>query len=178
MWTTDRVLGAGVVLAAVIGGGLFAAPAASAVAMCEAPPGAPAEVVQIERGEACSATSDGPSGAWSRGEQGVGFADARAGAFVGAAGFGGGVGAGESNAGRLLAVGVGPQALALGVLEAPGTAFVAAGPRSQAYVGDADDPVLCEGEVAAALNVETGAGCLTFGDLRFMTPTAQAPLVP
>lgn len=175
VWRADRILGAGFVLAASIGAALLTAPAASAVSMCEVRPGTAAEVVQIGSNEACGATADGTSWSWSRGEGGVGFADSRGGANVAAVGADGGVGAGESTNGRLLAVGIGAQALALGVLESPGTAIVAAGPRSQAYVGDAGDPVLCEGELAAALNIESGTGCLVFGEFRFTTPTAHSP---
>ncbi len=133
-WASGRVLGVGAAFAAAIGVGFLLPQTASAATTCTAPPGAPAEVVQIDGDEACGASTDGTAEAWSYGERGVGFADARSAAQVVAAGFDGGVGAGESTSGRLFAIGVGAQALALGVLESPGTAVVAAGPQSQAYV--------------------------------------------
>ncbi|UYP18634.1 hypothetical protein OED52_18645 [Rhodococcus sp. Z13] len=171
------MFGAGVVLVAAVGAGLLVPQAASAATTCAAPPGTAAEVAQVEGDQACGATSDGTAGAWSHGDRGVGFADGRGPALVAAAGLDGGVGAAESTAGRLLAVGAGFQALALGVLDLPGTAFVLAGPNSQAYIGDADDPVLCEGELAAAFNLEALRGCLAVGAFRFVTPGAEPPAV-
>ena len=174
-WTSGRVLGAGAAVVVAIGAGFLVPQSASAATTCTAPPGAPVELVQIEGGDACGASTDGTAGAWSYGDRGVGFADARADARVGAAGFAGGVGAGESTSGRLLAVGVGAQALALGVLDGPGTALVVAGPESQAFIGDIDDPVLCEGAAAAAVDLEAIRGCVVFGDFRYVTPGAQTP---
>ena len=174
-WASGRVLGVGAAFAAAIGVGFLLPQTASAATTCTAPPGAPAEIVQIDGDEACGASTDGTAEAWSYGERGVGFADARSAAQVVAAGFDGGVGAGESTSGRLFAIGVGAQALALGVLESPGTAVVAAGPQSQAYVGDADDPVLCEGTAAAAFDLEAVRGCVVLGDFRYFTPGAQTP---
>ncbi|WP_241383995.1 DUF6764 family protein [Rhodococcus sp. CH91] len=174
-WTSDRILGAGVALAAAVGAGFLVPQSASAATTCSAPPGAAAEVVQVGDEEACGATTDGTAEAWGYGERGVGFADGRAGALVGAAGLDGGVGAAESTSGRLFALGVGAQALALGVLEGPGTAFVVAGPQSQAFVGDADDPVLCQGSGAAAFDLETVRGCIVVGDFRYVTLGAQTP---
>lgn len=178
-WMSGRLFGAGVIVSAAVGAGFVAPGSALAATTCAAPPGAVADVVQVEAVEACGATSDGTGGAWSHGDAGVGFAQAEAGATVGAAGFGGGVGAGESRAGRLLVVGYGFQSLALGVLDLPGTALVLTGPQSQAFIGDADDPVLCEGDLAAAVNIDTGRGCIVIGDFRYMTPSPDiAPAGP
>ncbi|MEU5841664.1 DUF6764 family protein [Rhodococcus sp. NPDC047139] len=172
---SGRVLGVGMAFAAAIGAGFLVPESAFAATTCSAPPGSPVDLVQIEGDDACGASTDGTAGAWSYGERGVGFADARLGAQVGAAGFDGGVGAGESTSGRLLAVGLGSGALALGVLEQPGTALVVAGPESQAFVGDADDPVLCEGSVAGAFDLEAVRGCVVLGDFSYVTPGAQTP---
>lgn len=171
-WMSGRLVGAGVIGAAVVGAGLLVPGSALAATTCAATPGGPAEVTRVDGPAACGATTDGTGGAWSLGEPGVGFAEAGAGATVGAAGFAGGVGAGESRGGRLLAVGYGVESLALGLLDEPGTALVVTGPRSQAFVGDADDPVLCEGELAATINFATGSGCVVAGAFRYVTPTA------
>jgi hypothetical protein len=173
VWMTKisgRVIGAGVVLTAAIGSALGVAAPAHAATTCTAPPGAAESIVQIQGAEACGATTDTTGGAWSHGNGGVGFAEATEGSTVVAAGAAGGVGAGESRAGQLAAFGFGAEALALGVLDNPGAAVVAAGPQSQAYVGDIDDPVLCEGELATAVNLTTGRGCVVFGTFRYVSP--------
>lgn len=165
---SGRVSAVGALMAAALGGALLtAAPAHSLT--CSAPPGAPAESVEILGSEACGATTEGPGGAWSYGSGGVGFADSRGDSRVGAAGLDGGVGAAESAGGLLAAIGVGAGSLALGVLDQPGVAFVVTGPGSQAFIGDATDPVLCEGETALAANVTTGQGCVVYGSFRYTT---------
>lgn len=169
-WMSGRLFGVGVIGAALVGAGLIVPGSASAATTCAAPPGAPAEVTRVDGLEACGSTTDGTGGAWSLGASGVGFADAGTGATVGAAGFAGGVGAGESRAGQLLAVGFGADSLALGMLDEPGIALIFSGPGSQAFVGDAGDPVLCEGSLAAAVNLTTGSGCVLAGEFRFVTP--------
>lgn len=169
-WLSGRLFGAGVIGAAVVGAGLIVPGSALAATTCAAPPGAPAELSRVQGTEACGSTTDGTGGAWSLGAAGVGFADAVDGAMVGAAGFDGGVGAGESRAGRLLAVGYGADSLALGMLDEPGIAVIVTGPASQAFVGDADDPVLCEGNLAAAFNLTAASGCVLAGAFRYVTP--------
>lgn len=163
-----RVSAVGAVLAAALGGALLAAAPAHSLT-CSAPPGAPAESVEVVGTEACGATTEGPGGAWSYGSGGVGFADARGDSRVGAVGLDGGVGAAEGAGGLLAAVGVGAGSLALGVLDQPGVALVATGPESQAFIGDAADPVLCEGETALAANLTTGQGCVVYGSFRYST---------
>lgn len=137
---------------------------------CTAQPGAPAENTEIDGAQACGAATDGSGAAYGYSAGGVGFADARENATVGAAGVDGGVGAAEGHGALLGAFGAGPEALALGVLDEPGVALVAAGPRSQAFIGDGADPVLCEGDLALAVNASTGRGCVAVGELRFVTP--------
>ncbi|WP_330132097.1 DUF6764 family protein [Rhodococcus artemisiae] len=165
---SGRVSAVGMTLAAAIGGALLAAAPAQSLT-CSAPPGAPTESVEILGTEACGANTEGPGGAWSHGGGGVGFADSRGDSRVGAVGLDGGVGAAESAGGLLAAVGVGAESLALGVLDQPGTALVATGPRSQAFIGDATDPVLCVGEMALAANLTTGQGCVVYGSFRYAT---------
>ncbi len=86
-----------------------------------------------------------------------------------AVGLDGGVGAAESAGGLLAAVGVGADSLALGVLAQPGAALVATGPGSQAFIGDATDPVLCVGGMALAVNFTTGQGCVMYGTFGYTT---------
>ncbi|MEE2030984.1 hypothetical protein Q8814_02445 [Rhodococcus sp. CC-R104] len=169
---SGRVLGAGVVFVAAAGSALGVAGSAHAATTCSAPPGAEASIVQIQGSEGCGANTDTTGAAWSHGSGGVGFADAKDGSTVVAAGADGGVGAGESRGGQLAAVGFGAEALALGVLDNPATAVVVAGPQSQAYVGDVDDPILCEGDMASAVNFTTGRGCAVFGSWRYVSPAS------
>ncbi|AKE91666.1 MULTISPECIES: DUF6764 family protein [Rhodococcus] len=164
-----RVLGGGAVVAAAVGAALVAAPSAQAVT-CAAPPGSAASVTQLDGRTACGAVADAPSGAWAHGDGGVGFADARTGARVLAAGLSGGAGAGEARGGSLATLGFGEDALALGIVEEPATAVVVAGPQSQAFIGDLRDPVLCEGSAATAVNLTTGRGCVVLGTFRYVTP--------
>lgn len=161
----------GAVAAAVAGtAGSFAGAPAAQAASCEAPPGSAVSIVEIDGATGCGATTDTTGGAWGFSDGGVGFADASDGALVLGAGLSGGVGAGESHAGQLAAVGFGADALALGVLDEPGAAFVLAGPQSQAYVGDGADPMLCEGSASAAVNFATGRACVVAGTFRYATP--------
>ncbi len=72
-------------------------------------------------------------------------------------------------------MGYGSDSLALGMLDGPGIAVIVSGPASQAFVGDADDPVLCEGDLAAAVNLTTGIGCALAGEFRYVTPPPLCP---
>ncbi|KOS56392.1 DUF6764 family protein [Rhodococcus rhodochrous] len=164
-----RVLGGGAVVVAGVAAALVAAPSAQAVT-CAAPPGTATSVTQLDGRTACGAVADAPSGAWSYGDGGVGFADARTGARVLAAGLSGGAGAGEAAGGPLAAIGFGENALALGIVEEPAAALVLAGPQSQAFIGDLRDPVLCEGSAATAVNLTTGRGCVVLGTFRYVAP--------
>jgi len=137
---------------------------------CEARPGAAAETTRVDGLQACGAVTDGAGTAYGYSDGGVGFADAHGDSTVGAVGLGGGVGAAEGHGALLGAFGTGADALALGVLDEPGVALVAAGPHSQAFVGDGADPILCQGDMALAVNVTNGRGCLSFGEFRFATP--------
>lgn len=168
MKMSGRLSVVGAALAAALGGALLAAAPAQSLT-CSAPPGAPTESSAVLGTDACGANTEGPGGAWSYGGGGVGFADSRGDSRVGAVGLDGGVGAAESAGGLLAAVGVGAESLALGVLDQPGTAVVATGPGSQAFIGDATDPVLCVGEMALAANLTTGQGCFVYGSLRYTT---------
>lgn len=165
-----RILGGAVaVVAAALAGPVLSTVPAHALT-CAAPPGAPASVVDIDGTSGCGANADATSGAWGYSDGGVGFADAEDGALVVGGGIAGGAGAAESRGGQVVALGFGAGALALGVLDDPGTAVVLAGPQSQAYVGDHADPMLCEGTASAAVNFATSRACMAYGTFRYATP--------
>ncbi|TQM29632.1 DUF6764 family protein [Nocardia bhagyanarayanae] len=147
-------------------GSSFALPAlASATAVhCGSERGA--DVTVIDGRTACRAATDPDGQARSAGFDGVGYARATAGATAFGIGGAGGIGASEGAGGIPVALGFGPDALALTSIVDPDAAdgrtlaVSIAFEGSHAQVSSEERTVVCLGSAAFAWNAATGASCL------------------
>ncbi|MET7770429.1 DUF6764 family protein [Nocardia sp. NPDC005366] len=132
------------------------------------------DVTRIDGRTACRAASDTLGRAHAAGFDGVGYANATSGAFALGVGAAGGVGASEGAGGVPVAIGLGPDAIALTSLAdiegRPPAAFgvSVAMDGSRAQVSSTENTVVCLGSSALAWNGATGASCLAtpFGVVR------------
>ncbi|MBF6270880.1 hypothetical protein IU436_11755 [Nocardia farcinica] len=166
---------------AAVGGSLMIPGVASATSVhCTAEGGA--DITVIEGSTGCRAASDAAGHARSAGYDGVGYARASQGAAALGVGAAGGVGASEGTGGIPIAVGVGPDAMALSMIAAdpaagPAMAVAIAFQGSRAEVGGTPDgSVVCLGSGAIAWNMQSGATCLTtpFGSWKPTLPVTAA----
>lgn len=124
------------------------------------------EMIVIDGANGCRATTYANGNARSLAFDGIGYAMAADGANAYGIGLAGGLGASEGVGGTPIAIGAGPDAVALTSLISQdgqaSTAFavsVALG-GSRAQVLSADGPVICLGVAAFAWNSETGESCV------------------
>ncbi|WP_431953738.1 DUF6764 family protein [Nocardia lijiangensis] len=144
----------------------FALPAlASATdAQCRSEHGADITVIDGHTG--CRAASDTLGQAHSAGFDGVGYARATSGATTLGVGAAGGIGASEGAGGIPVAIGFGPDALALTSITDPDVedgrtiAVSIAFEGSRAQVSSEEGTVVCLGSAAFAWNAATGRSCL------------------
>lgn len=124
------------------------------------------DVTVIDGRAGCRAATDSDGQARSAGFDGVGYARATAGAMALGIGAAGGIGASEGAGGIPVALGFGPDALALTSITDPdaadGTtiAISIAFEGSRAQVSSEERTVVCLGSAAFAWNAATGASCL------------------
>ncbi|MBY8858870.1 hypothetical protein K7711_20525 [Nocardia sp. CA2R105] len=110
---------------------------------------------------ACRATAGDSGHARAAGYDGIGFAQADAGAIALGLGVSGGIGASEGSEGMPIAIGVGPQAYAFTSLHdatGPGVSFAMNG--SLAQVISDNHSVTCLGSAALAWDSRSGTSCL------------------
>ncbi|MEV0294258.1 DUF6764 family protein [Nocardia sp. NPDC050710] len=137
-----------------------------------------ADVTIVDGRTACRAASDENGQSRAAGLDGVGYANATLGAIAFGIGAAGGVGASEGAGGIPIAIGLGPDAIALtsvadGAGGTPATFGVSvAMDGSRAEVSSVENTVVCLGSAAFAWNAATGASCLAtpFGVLRQIQP--------
>ncbi|MET9286188.1 DUF6764 family protein [Nocardia beijingensis] len=172
--------------AAAVGTAFVVPTAASATSLsCAAERGVDATVVDGATG--CRAASDHRGQARSDGIDGVGYARATLGATALGVGVAGGIGASEGAGGMPIALGVGPDAVALSRVvddhlrdgPAVGVAIAFGGSRSEVG-GTPDGAVVCLGSGAFAWNMQSGASCLAtpFGMWRSPVSLPQPPDQP
>ncbi|MCP2318638.1 hypothetical protein APR12_003993 [Nocardia amikacinitolerans] len=124
------------------------------------------DVTVIDGRAGCRATADPEGQARSAGFDGVGYARATAGATALGVGAAGGIGAAEGAGGIPVALGFGPDALALTSITDPDAAdgrtiaVSIAFEGSRAQVSSEERTVVCLGSAAFAWNAATGASCL------------------
>ncbi|WP_433660682.1 DUF6764 family protein [Nocardia sp. CA-128927] len=142
------------------------------------------DITVIDGRTACRAATDPVGRAKSLGIDGVGYANATAGAMAVGVGMAGGVGASEGAGGMPIAIGVGQDAIALSSIDSnevsrsPGVPIVAlsvALDGSRAGAQTADRTVVCLGGGAFAWNSRTGDTCLSTPFGRWQTPVHQLP---
>ncbi|MGV9615010.1 DUF6764 family protein [Nocardia xishanensis] len=125
-----------------------------------------ADITVIDGRTGCRATAETLGQARSAGFDGVGYARATSGATALGIGAAGGVGASEGAGGIPVAIGVGPDAIALTSIEGsdPGDgrtiALSIAFEGSRAQVSTEEGTVVCLGSAAFAWNAATGVSCL------------------
>ncbi|TLF78617.1 DUF6764 family protein [Nocardia cyriacigeorgica] len=148
-------------------GACLAAPAVASAntVQCAADNGA--DVMILDGDHGCRARSSATGKARSAGVDGIGYAIASSGATAVGIGAAGGLGASEGVGGVPIAVGLGPDAVALTSLlpvgGAPSSDTVAVslaldGSRAQVLSGE--NAVVCLGVAAFAWNAGTGEACL------------------
>jgi len=119
------------------------------------------DVTVIAGSTACRAAVTDSGHARAAGYDGIGFAQADAGAIALGLGVSGGIGASEGSAGIPVAIGLGPQAYAFTSLrDATGPGVSVAVNGSLAQVISANHTVTCLGSAALAWDSHTGAACL------------------
>ncbi|WP_431971423.1 DUF6764 family protein [Nocardia sp. bgisy134] len=157
-------------------GSSFAFPAlASATdAHCSAEYGG--DITVIDGRSGCRAATDTLGEARSAGFDGVGYARATSGATALGIGAAGGIGASEGAGGIPVALGFGPDALALTSITDPDPgdgrtiALSIAFEGSRAQVSTEEGTVVCLGAAALAWNMATGASCLATPFGRWSSP--------
>lgn len=168
----STVRGAGLafgIATATMGALLIAPSTASAQPVtCVQPPGG--ETVVLDGKTACGARSDRSSAAAALGNAGVGFAQAAASGAALGIGHAGGTGAAEATRGLVAAFALGPQSVAIGVVDQPGLSFALSGPNGRSLVGGDSGRILCEGGLSAAANIAAGQACFSNGDVSWYTP--------
>ncbi|WP_040800258.1 DUF6764 family protein [Nocardia higoensis] len=137
-----------------------------------------ADVTRIDGETGCRAAADADGRAQATGFDGVGYAYAATGANALGIGAAGGVGASEGFGGIPIAIGVGPDAMALSSVADPTpedgrqVAVAVAFGGSRAEVGGtADGTVVCLGAGAFAWNATSGASCLATPVGNWAAPT-------
>ncbi|WP_280310169.1 DUF6764 family protein [Nocardia abscessus] len=158
-----KLISAIVCSTAAIGGSLvYPGVAAAADVHCRSEHGT--DVTVIDGETACRAATDSYGRAGATGIDGVGYANATLGATAIGVGAAGGVGASEGAGGMPVAVGFGPDAVALTSItddpEARTFAISIALEGSRAGVETAEQAVVCLGVAAFAWNATTGGACL------------------
>ncbi|WP_159841028.1 DUF6764 family protein [Nocardia sp. CY41] len=158
-----KLISAIVCSTAAIGGSLVVPGVASATDVhCRSEHGT--DVTVIDGETACRAATDGNGLARASGIDGVGYANATSGATAIGIGAAGGVGASEGAGGVPVAVGFGPDAVALtSTVHEPGTrtfAISVALEGSRAGVETGEQAVVCLGVAAFAWNADSGDACL------------------
>ncbi|MEV6274818.1 DUF6764 family protein [Nocardia sp. NPDC051832] len=153
------------VASAMVGGSfLLPGPAATAAGVhCASESGI--DITVVDGRTACRAVTDTIGQARAAGFDGVGYANATLGAIALGIGAAGGVGASEGVGGIPIAIGLGPDAIALTTLSGEnltgdtfGVSIAVNGSRAQ--VSTAENTVVCLGSGAFAWNSATGASCL------------------
>lgn len=140
---------------------LFAGTANAADLTCVAPPGA--DVVAVEGAAACGARIDALSTAFARALDGVAFARADSGGSAVGVAHSGGVAASETTAGRVGAVSIGQDSVAI-VSPDPGAVALALSlTRGQTFVGTVAEGVRCDAGAGIAVNLTTGQVCISDG---------------
>ncbi|MBF6328814.1 DUF6764 family protein [Nocardia transvalensis] len=137
------------------------------------------DITIVAGATACRATVADSGHARAVGFDGVGYAKATAGAMALGVGASGGIGASEGTTGVPVAIGLGPNAVALTSLDdAAGAGRVGlsvAMSGSAAQVISADRSAACLGTVALAWDSRTGATCLATPVGIWRTPPAALP---
>lgn len=142
------------------------------------------DITVIDGRTACRAATDLLGRSKSLGIDGVGYANATAGATAVGIGVRGGVGASEGAGGMPIAVGIGQDAIALSSIDgdevsaSPGVPVVAVSVAldgSRAGAQSSDHAVVCLGGGAFAWNSRTGDTCLSTPFGRWQTPVHQLP---
>ncbi|MEV5648027.1 DUF6764 family protein [Nocardia sp. NPDC052254] len=122
------------------------------------------DITIVAGNTACRAIGDESGHARSAGIDGIGYAKATTGAVALGMGASGGIGASEGIAGLPVAVGMGPDALALTSITtdpAPGRIGISfAMNGSQAQVISSQRSAVCLGSAALAWDSHTGAACV------------------
>ncbi|WP_227997758.1 DUF6764 family protein [Nocardia australiensis] len=139
------------------------------------------DITVIDGRTGCRAASDTHGRASSAGYDGIGYANATAGADAYGIGAAGGIGASEGMGGIPIAIGIGADALALTSIADTrqgdnGSRLVAvsiAFDGSRAGVETTNSAVVCLGTAAFAWNSATGATCLATPFGRWQTPTSD-----
>ncbi|MEU8895259.1 DUF6764 family protein [Nocardia sp. NPDC048505] len=153
----------GVASAAAGASFLLPGPAANAADVhCAATSGV--DVTVVDGRTACRAATDALGQAGALGFDGIGYANATLGAIALGIGAAGGIGASEGEGGVPIAIGLGPDAIALTSLSGTeigegtfGITIAVNGSRAQ--VSTAENTVVCLGAGAFAWNSATGATC-------------------
>jgi hypothetical protein len=158
-----KLISAIVCSTAAIGGSLVVpGVAAAADAHCRSDHGT--DITVIDGKTACRAATDSYGSARASGIDGVGYANATLGATAIGIGAAGGVGASEGAGGVPVAVGLGPDAVALtSTNDDPAArtfAISIALEGSRAGVETAEQSVVCLGVAAFAWNADSGDACL------------------
>lgn len=153
----------GVASAAAGASFLLPGPATAADVHCASDSGV--DITVIDGRTACRAVTDTIGQARAAGFDGVGYANATLGAVALGIGAAGGVGASEGSGGMPIAIGLGPDAIALTALSGTGPpgdtlGIAIAVNGSRAQVSSAENTVVCLGSGAFAWNSATGASCL------------------
>ncbi|WP_405178904.1 hypothetical protein OG225_33800 [Nocardia sp. NBC_01377] len=141
------------------------------------------DITRVDGRTACRAASGTEGRSHSAGFDGVGYANATSGAVAVGLGAAGGVGASEGVGGIPIAIGLGPDAIALTSLAdvegrpPAGVGLSIAMDGSRAQVSSTEDTVVCLGSSALAWNGTTGAGCLAtpLGVVRSTPPDRADP---
>ncbi|MEV0249748.1 DUF6764 family protein [Nocardia sp. NPDC050712] len=152
----------GVASAAAGASFLLPGPAAASGVQCTSDSGV--DVTLVEGRTGCRAVTDTLGQARAAGIDGVGYANATLGGVALGIGAAGGVGASEGAGGMPIAIGLGPDAVALTSLSGSGRPGETLGVSiamngSRAQVSTAEDTVVCLGAGAFAWNSATGKSC-------------------
>ncbi|WP_039803359.1 DUF6764 family protein [Nocardia araoensis] len=157
-----KLISAIVCSTAAMGGSLVApGMAAAADVYCRSEHGT--DITLIDGATACRAATDSYGRAGATGIDGVGYANATSGATAIGIGAAGGVGASEGAGGVPVAVGFGPDAVAMTSTTDPAVrtfAISIALEGSRAGVTTAEQTVVCLGAAAFAWNADSGDACL------------------
>ncbi|MGW4088914.1 DUF6764 family protein [Nocardia sp. NPDC004750] len=157
-----KLISAIVCTTAAIGGSLFVPGMAAATDVhCRSEHGT--DITLIDGETACRAATDSYGQARATGIDGVGYANATSGATAIGVGAAGGVGASEGAGGVPVALGFGPDAVAVTSTTEPGMrtfAISIALEGSRAGVETAEQTVVCLGAAAFAWNADSGDACL------------------
>ncbi|WP_405159773.1 hypothetical protein OG203_25340 [Nocardia sp. NBC_01499] len=142
------------------------------------------DITVIDGRTACRAASDLLGQAKSLGIDGVGYANATAGAKAVGIGVRGGVGASDGAGGMPIAIGIGQDAIAMSSIDSDAVSASPAAPivavsvaldGSRAGAQTTERTVVCLGAGAFAWNSRTGDACLSTPFGRWQTPVHQLP---